>query len=97
MAANTSTISFDVHDCKVYPVTADATGGITYGAAVDVPGIQEVSVEPNFISVELKGDGKVLAHRQTLLVTSQGVYRNLSYQKLMVGACIGLRQMHGRQ
>jgi hypothetical protein len=47
MAANTSTISFDVHDCKVYPVTADATGGITYGAAVDVPGIQEVSVEPN--------------------------------------------------
>lgn len=63
MAASTSTISFDVHDCKVYPVTADATGGITYGAAVDVPGIQEVSVEPNFISVELKGDGKVLAKK----------------------------------
>lgn len=63
MAANTSTISFDVHDCKVYPVTADESGGITYGAAVDVPGIQEVSVEPNFISVELKGDGKVLAKK----------------------------------
>jgi hypothetical protein len=63
MAANNSTISFDVHDCKVYPVTADVTGGITYGAAVDVPGIQEVSVEPNFISVELKGDGKVLAKK----------------------------------
>ena len=53
MAANSSTISFDVQDCKVYPVTADVAGGITYGAAVDVPGIQEVSVEPNFISVEL--------------------------------------------
>jgi len=63
MAANNSTITFDVHDCKVYPVTADASGGITYGAAVDVPGIQEVSVEPNFISVELKGDGKVLAKK----------------------------------
>ena len=63
MAANNSTISFDVQDCKVYPVTADAAGGITYGAAVDVPGIQEVSVEPNFISVELKGDGKVLAKK----------------------------------
>lgn len=63
MAANTSTISFDVHDCKVYPVTADVAGGITYGAAVDVPGVQEVSVEPNFISVELKGDGKVLAKK----------------------------------
>lgn len=63
MAANSSTISFDVQDCKVYPVTADVAGGITYGAAVDVPGIQEVSVEPNFISVELKGDGKVLAKK----------------------------------
>jgi hypothetical protein len=63
MAANSSTISFDVQDCKVYPVTADVSGGITYGAAVDVPGIQEVSVEPNFISVELKGDGKVLAKK----------------------------------
>ena len=63
MAANNSTISFDVQDCKVYPVTTDIAGGITYGAAVDVPGIQEVSVEPNFISVELKGDGKVLAKK----------------------------------
>ena len=63
MAANSSTISFDVQDCKVYPVTADVAGGITYGAAVDVPGVQEVSVEPNFISVELKGDGKVLAKK----------------------------------
>ena len=63
MAALTSTITFDVHDCKVYPVTADATGGITYGAAVDVPGIQEVSVEPNFITAELKGDGQILAKK----------------------------------
>ena len=63
MAASKSTITFDVHDCKVYPVTADTTGGITYGAAIDVPGIQEVSVEPNFVTAELKGDGKVLAKK----------------------------------
>lgn len=63
MAANKSTITFDVQDCKVYPITTDATGGITYGAAIDVPGIQEVSVEPNFVTVELKGDGKVLAKK----------------------------------
>ena len=63
MAASQSTITFDVQDCKVYPITTDATGGITYGAAVDVPGIQEVSVEPNFVTVELKGDGKVLAKK----------------------------------
>ena len=63
MAASQSTITFDVQDCKVYPITADATGGITYGAAIDVPGVQEVSVEPNFVTVELKGDGKVLAKK----------------------------------
>lgn len=63
MAASKSTITFDVHDCKVYPVTADVSGGITYGAAIDVPGIQEVSVEPNFVTAELKGDGKVLAKK----------------------------------
>lgn len=63
MAASQSTITFDVQDCKVYPITADATGGITYGTAIDVPGVQEVSVEPNFVTVELKGDGKVLAKK----------------------------------
>lgn len=63
MAASQSTITFDVHDCKVYPVTTDASGGITYGAAIDVPGVQEVSVEPNFVTAELKGDGKVLAKK----------------------------------
>lgn len=63
MAASQSTITFDVQDCKVYAVTADAAGGITYGAAVDVPGIQEVTLEPNFVTAELKGDGKVLAKK----------------------------------
>jgi hypothetical protein len=63
MAASQSTITFDVQDCKVYKVTADAVGGITYGSAVDVPGIQEVTLEPNFVTAELKGDGKVLAKK----------------------------------
>lgn len=57
MAANKSTITFDVQDCKVYPVTADTSSGITYGAAVDLTGIQEVTLEPNFVTAELKGDG----------------------------------------
>lgn len=63
MAAVKSTITFDVHDCKVYPVTSDTVAGIVYGSAVDVPGIQEVSVEPNFVNQELKGDGKILAKK----------------------------------
>ena len=64
MAANKSTITFDVHDCKVYAVTADTDATLTYGSAVDVPGIQEVSLEPNFVTAEIKGDGgKVLAKK----------------------------------
>jgi len=61
MAASTSAITFDVKDCKVYTITADASGSATtFGSAVDVPGIQEVSLEPNFITNELKGDGGVV-------------------------------------
>jgi len=61
MTASHSAITFDVKDCKVYTITADASGGATtFGAAVDVPGIQEVSLEPNFITNELKGDGGVV-------------------------------------
>jgi hypothetical protein len=29
----------------------------TYGAAVDVPGINSISVDPNIVSAEIKGDG----------------------------------------
>jgi hypothetical protein len=66
MAASLSTITFDVKDCKVYTVATDpaSPGTTTFGAAVDVPGIQEVSLEPNFITAELKGDGgSVLAKK----------------------------------
>lgn len=61
MAASTSAITFDVKDCAVYAHTADtASSPTTFGSAVDVPGIQEVSLEPNFITNELKGDGGVV-------------------------------------
>ena len=62
MAASQSAITFDVKDCKVYTITADASGGATtFGSpGIDVPGIQEVSLEPNFITNELKGDGGVV-------------------------------------
>jgi len=65
MTVSQSAITFDVKDCKVYSVATDpqstaTPGATTYGAAVDVPGIQEVSLEPNFITNELKGDGGVV-------------------------------------
>jgi hypothetical protein len=61
MTVSQSAITFDVKDCKVYTVATDPSGSATtFGAAVDVPGIQEVSLEPNFITNELKGDGGVV-------------------------------------
>jgi hypothetical protein len=64
MAADKSTITFDVADCKVYPLTVDNGSTLTYGSAIDVPGIQEVTVEANFVTAEIKGDGgKVLAKK----------------------------------
>jgi hypothetical protein len=85
MAANNSTITFDVQDCKVYPVATDAAGGITYGAAIDVPGIQEVSVEPNFVTAELKGDGQVLAKKGKIdRLNFSATYSELSLPVLSV-------------
>jgi hypothetical protein len=61
---STETVVFDVSDCKVYPLLTDVTGASpTYGAAVDVPGIAQVSLEPNLTSAELKGDSRIIAKR----------------------------------
>ena len=59
MPVASSVITFDVKDCKVYALATDpASAPSTYTTpGIDVPGIQEVSLEPNFITSELKGDG----------------------------------------
>lgn len=57
------TVVYDVHDFKVYPLTADTGASATYGAAVDVPGIAEASMDPNFITAELKGDARIIAKK----------------------------------
>ena len=63
MAVAPQAITFDVQDCKVYTI-ADAVGGSYLASAgVDVPGVQEVSVEPNLITADLKGAGKVVAKK----------------------------------
>jgi len=58
------TVVYDVHDVKVYPLLSDDGASPTYGAAVDVPGIAEISMDPNLVTAELKGDGgKVIAKK----------------------------------
>jgi hypothetical protein len=61
MALSHDTVVFDVHDFKVYSLLTDTGASPTYGAAVDVPGIAEVSLEPNFVTALLKGDARVIA------------------------------------
>jgi hypothetical protein len=65
MAVGHETVVFDVEDFKVYKMLTDnsASANPTYGPAVDVPGIAEVGLEPNFVTAELKGDATVIAKK----------------------------------
>lgn len=57
------TVVYDVHDFKVYALTSDTGASPVYGAAVDVPGIAEASMDPNFLTAELKGDARIIAKK----------------------------------
>lgn len=58
MPAAEETLVYDIQDFKVYPVLTDASGASpTFDTGVDVPGINSVSLDPNLVSAELKGDG----------------------------------------
>ena len=86
MAADKSTITFDVADCKVYAMLTDTDMEATYDDAVDVPGIQEVTVEANFVTAELKGDGgKVLAKKGKIdRLNFSATYSELSLEVMAV-------------
>jgi hypothetical protein len=57
-------ITFDVADAAVRPMLTDVSGGATtYGTWTDLPGVQSLQVNPNFITAELKGDAKTLDRR----------------------------------
>lgn len=62
-AIDHDSIVYDVHDCKVYPLTADSGASPTYGTGVDVPGIFAVTFNPNFVSSELKSDARIIDRR----------------------------------
>jgi hypothetical protein len=64
MAAATQTTVYDVADCKVYALLTDTAGASpTYGAAVDVTGVSQVSLDPNVLTAEVNGDSTVIAKR----------------------------------
>lgn len=78
-------VYFDVHDFKVYPMTADTGASPTYGAAVDVPGIADVSLDPNLVTAELKGDARIIAKKGRIdKVNMKATYGKLSLSVLDV-------------
>lgn len=86
MALSRESIVFDVHDCKVWPMLTDTTGASpTYGAAVDVFGIAQITVDPNLVTAELKGDARVIAKKGRLdRINFSGTYGKLSLPVLTV-------------
>lgn len=62
MTAHESVV-YDVEDFKVAAMLTDVSGAPTYGPWKDVPGIAEVSLDPNLVTAELKGDAKIIAKK----------------------------------
>lgn len=62
MTVQTSTTTYDITDCKIFPLLTDTTGAAspTYGTGIDVPAISALSFDPNVVSQDLKGDGGVI-------------------------------------
>lgn len=91
------TVVFDVHDAKVYALLTDQAGASpTFGAAVDVPGIAEVSLDPNLVSAELKGDGRVIAKKGRIdRYNFSGTYGKLDFDVLQVLIAVSITEVAG--
>lgn len=60
MALTKETKVLGINDAKMSKLTADDEITLTYEASIDVPGITQLEVSPNFIEKELRGDEKVI-------------------------------------
>ncbi len=56
MPLEKESVVLGINDTKIFPITVDDSTTLTYGAAVDVPGITSLKVDPKFIEKQLKGD-----------------------------------------
>ncbi|MGA5506825.1 phage tail protein [Streptomyces umbrinus] len=58
---------YSVQDAKIAPLTADPAGGAaTYGALIDVPGIQEMAISGDVEVKTLRGDNVKLASNSAI-------------------------------
>lgn len=85
MAANRESVVYDIHDFKVYSLLSDTGASPTYGPGVDVPGIASLSLSPNFLTAELKGDARIIAKKGRIdKFTGSVTYGKLSLDVLSI-------------
>lgn len=86
------TVMFDVHDAKVRALLSDSSSKIpTYSEWIDVPGISEVGLDPNFVTAELKGDARVIAKKGRIdRLNFSGTYAklDLDVQAVLLGSTV---------
>lgn len=75
-------VVYDVEDFKITKMLTDVTSAPTYGSWVDVPGIAEISLDPNLVTGELKGDAKIIAKKGRI----DRFNFSATYGKLSLGA-----------
>ncbi len=60
MPLATESVILGIDDAKMFPLTVDDSTALTYGEAVDIPGITSLKVTPSFVEKELRGDESIL-------------------------------------
>lgn len=60
MPLTKESVILGINDAKIFPILVDDSTTLTYGTAVDVPGITSLKLTPTFIEKQLKGDESVL-------------------------------------
>ena len=63
MALQHYTVLKGIEDAGIYALTADTVSALTYGAKVDITGIEEITITMESESSEIKGDDVVIDSR----------------------------------
>lgn len=86
-------VVFDIDDFKIWPLVDDlpANASPTYGSVIDVPGISNLTIDPNLVTAELDGDSQVLAKKGKIDKIQVGFTHgimSLDVQKALEGGTI---------
>ncbi len=66
MPLATSSKVLGLNDMVISELTVDTSGTLTYGTAFDIPGVTKLTLTPNYVEKELRGDEALLDTYQRL-------------------------------